>query len=417
MWRFWWCLVLLASGGLAAQESLPRRLLVIDVDDVGVELLEEVAPPFLVSLDRSARRYDRFYTAPVCSPTRAAMNLGAYASHPGSGCFWLIGKRSSFEMPTEGPLVPLAKVLADGGIAAHKLGKWHLAPKGDPTHPIRAGYRHYDGVIANLNKHRGYLREFEWQSTRDREPAHPGDLTASESELAIAAMREGVRFISLSYHAIHAPFQAVPNGDCPASDAPDFELAACMLRALDRELARVHAVASQLGYHVILFSDNGGVQVLGGEKGSLHEAGIRTRMWVSGPDVVPGQDPSLVVVNDVFATALEFFGLRRPPGVAPHSISFLPTWQGESSRRRSVYAERFGENGGDPRADEANWQRVAIGPRFKLRRGPEGWRLFHLPSDPEGRSDLLPILDALALSASEREELALLRAQLLALDA
>jgi arylsulfatase A-like enzyme len=75
------------------------------------------------NLDQMAREGTNFSNAittqPVCTPSRACLFTGQYATRAG---VW----RNGIALPTEA--VTIAKVLRSAGYSANYVGKWHLAP-------------------------------------------------------------------------------------------------------------------------------------------------------------------------------------------------------------------------------------------------------------------------------------------------
>ena len=380
----------------------PMRLLLVDLDDMGFDLLRATPTPTLDWLEANGRFFANFTTAPVCAPTRAMMNTGAFPSHPdllmGSNPMFL----DSFSMPTS-PLEPLASVIAGAGFTTAKVGKWHLAPEIDPTHPLRCGWQHYLGVISNLGNgspDKSYSNYNKWIDGVGLRQAGIY-LTTDETDDAVALLQARVDFVSLSYHAPHAPLHVPPAALHSISPTDtDFDKTRAMLAACDTELARVLAEATTGGYHVIVFGDNGTASGIGGGKGSLFDEGIVNPCWAIGPTFVPGVDATRVSATDLYDTVGELFGVdvsARTRG--PHSSSFAASLRGAVDYRRWTYSERFRGLGVDPRTGQFPWRRALRGARYKLVRNEVilGDRLFDLATDPDENSNLL---NALPLSPS-----------------
>lgn len=377
------------DGELATQDAespqAPRRLLVVDLDDLGWEFLNESEIEEFTALDEAARTYRNFHTAPLCSPTRSLMQMGAFGSHPDLLLGGLIREQGTFEMPTEGPLEPLAKVVSSSGRRTAKVGKWHLAPYTVSDHPNRAGWQDYVGVMGNTG---GDAPFFRWAETKNGvvTRGRTGYLTTAETDQALEFVERDVDLISVSYHAIHDPYHAPPKelvGELDESG--ETILARAMLRALGRELARLTERALERGYTIVVFSDNGALEVLGGAKGSLGQYGTLVPLWVLGPGVEPGEDRSLVGAVDLYRTILEFFAIEASPTRGPDSVSFLGTWKGEPGARELLFFERFDKNGVDPRLTPDRWGRAVRDERYLLMLTPHKphQRLFDL--DPRGR--------------------------------
>jgi len=381
--------LVLATTALA--QGVVHKVLVVDFDDVGYDLVQATPTPTLDALGARGRHFSSFLVAPSCSPTRAMFNTGAYGSHPAVlvGQAWSM--TGSFELPS-GPLVPLARAAARAGRTTAKVGKWHLAAVGRVHHPNELGWQHYSGAPGNLHGAGvGYERYL--KVTNGVVGTGTTYITTDETNDAIALVSGGVDLVSVSYHAPHAPWHVPPahlHSIAPVTS--DYDRARAMLQAADRELGRLLSVALPRGYTVIVYMDNGTVGSLGGGKGTVYDSGVRVPCFVIGPGVTPGIDTTPCGVVDLYATVLELLGVAQSgPTFGPHSRSLVPLLAGRSTGRRWAYAERFGPNGADPRTTATVWNRAVRGERYKLVRdqGIPGDRLFDLWVDPLEQFDLI----------------------------
>ncbi|MEM1451298.1 MAG: sulfatase-like hydrolase/transferase [Planctomycetota bacterium] len=384
----------------------PTRVLVVDLDDVGYDLLADTPTTTLDWIAAHGRMFTSFVTAPQCTPTRAMMHLGAYPSHPDVLMGGALLATSSFEMPTA-PLVPLGTLVASAGRTTAKVGKWHLGSRTSLDHPGRCGWQHYAGVISNLDgpdeRYRRFLKVVNGTTLGvvDRY------LTTDETDDAIACVRAEYDLVSLSYHAPHRPWH-----DPPAhlhSVSPllgNRDRARAMLQACDRELGRLLREALPRGYTVLVFCDNGTAMPIGGEKGTVREGGVVVPLWAIGPGVAPGVDDARIGAVDLYATIAELLGV--PAGGAtrgPHSASFARALAGGPLERRWAYTEKFQLTGQDPRTSGATWVRAVRGERYKLHASgvaPQfAMALYDLANDPAEANDLLaaPSLEPAAQAA------------------
>lgn len=194
-------LKLLLAGAALGQD--PVRVLLVDVDDVGYDLLGEAETPTLDRLSREGRRFTRFHSSPLCSPTRARGLLGAYGSRPELALGTIIRRESRYTLPLDA-FVPLPRLLAAHGKSAVKVGKWHLCPDADLTHPTRAGFAHYSGVIGNPSGGSGGDNFFNFPKVVDGEEqrVRQSYLTSEETSDAIRFVRGHHDLVWLSYHAV-----------------------------------------------------------------------------------------------------------------------------------------------------------------------------------------------------------------------
>lgn len=349
--------VLLATG-LSAQ-----KLLIVDVDDLGREFVAAHPQPFFQAADQVARKYTNFYTAPLCSPSRAMMNYGVRPTHPGLQCGMLTDYAfSPYDTPVDGKLVTLAQAVSAAGYSTAKIGKWHLARPDQRNHPNECGWQRFVGQMSNVADYEQY------QVVENGTPSMVSGiyLTHLQTALGVRAMRDGFDLVSVSYTAIHKPFHVPPagtyTGPVPVTNE---EKAAATLEALTRDLCTLIEEGARLGYTVMLFSDNGGVAGLGGCKSQTRECGVHTFLYCYGPGILPGEDDSLVGVLDVYATTLEFFGIEQDEYTGPESISFAKTWAGLEGDRQYMYTERHSTNGIAP--VPSMWEHATIGKTYKYR--------------------------------------------------
>lgn len=186
------------------------------------------------------------------------------------------------------------------------VGKWHLGHVSNQAgHPLDAGFDSWWGTNFNLaNKQGTYYGGECWDN--GQASTWSGYLTEVEGAKAIERVDAGDVFISLAFHAVHAPREAPPDylhsfGDLTGAD--DRILAVAMLEALDHVLGRVveHALAN--GFTVLVTSDNGTSGVLGGGKRTLFEDGLRTWLYVIGPGVRNGYCGSSTGARDLGASS------------------------------------------------------------------------------------------------------------------
>lgn len=383
-------LLALTCGLVPTEPTFGQRLLLIDLDDVGRDLVADTPTPTLDGLASIGRSFTSFTTNPLCSPTRAVMLTGAHASHPDLLLGGNIHPNGSYELPIA-PLVTLPQRLSDAGFRTAKVGKWHLAPNDRPDCPRRAGFDTYDGVYGNPPPNAfGYFNytkivDGRQQTVTDRY------LTTDETDVALEHVHALVDFIAVSYHAPHAPWHEPPphlHSISPITSNRD--LARAMLQACDTELARLVRPALELGYTVIVHSDNGTALPLGGEKGTLRDGGIVVPFVAVGPGIAPGVDDSRIGVVDLFDTVCDLFGVDATGAHrGPHSRSFLRSLRGHASHRRWSYSERFNMSGSDPRFGGQRWGRAVRGERFKLVERDGRQSLFDLLADPGESDDLL----------------------------
>jgi arylsulfatase A-like enzyme len=144
----------------------------------------------------------------------------------------------------------------------------------------------------------------------------------------------------------------------------------------------------------------------GRAKGSLHDAGTRVPLVVSGPGVKRGRSDALVNATDLYATIL---GLAGRGSSAEDSLSLLPVLQGGASAgRQHAYVEHFTKENSRGRSSTGWAIRDA---RYKLvQMDGAPAELYDMISDSAEQRDLLAsgaagAQEAAARLAAARQEL------------
>ncbi len=385
-------------------DPVVERLLVVDIDDVGIDVLNAAHTPTLDRLTAEGRTFLQFHATGLCSPTRTQMHLGCHGSYPGVHCLTWISRLDPYGVPST-VVRPLGSVVSAAGLTTAKVGKWHLGPSNDLNHPASFGWQDYRGLLFNPDP--GPFAYYRYRKFINGSPLDVDGryLTTDQTNDGVAALRARNDLVSVSYHAIHRPYHVPPAALTTIQNpTTDVEKAMASLEALDHELGRLLGAAAEEGYTTLVFSDNGSVGPLRGRKNSTHQRGIRTRLWAVGPGVVPGRDDSLVSAVDLYATVLELLGVARLSGDGPDSISFAPQMQGGAGSRTAIYSELGPRNGFDARLDPDHWDRIARGDRYKfvVSRPGVGTAFFDLQQDPEEQNNLING----PLDQAQREELA-----------
>lgn len=387
--------IALLAGGLAIAQTPPRKLLLIELDDLGVELVQASSTPHLDSLAAQGRIYPRFYTEPMCTPTRAAVHLGARGSRPEVRCTGNVGPGNHYRLPLF-PFDPLPNKVQSAGLSTIKIGKWHLAPDDLLQHPQALGWQHMVGVMGNVGPLGvGSGDWFNYPENRGGTSHWISGLylTTRETDLGRRAVRDGFDLISLSYHAPHRPFHDPPPHlhSLPLPLIGWWDQSRAAVEALDNELSRLTPLALALGYTVILYSDNGLAAPLGGQKGTVYEGGVRTFLICLGPGIVPGTDNALIEAVDLYATVLELLAIPKGAIDGPDSESFAQLLFGSGTPPNLVISQRGGPAGIDPHTQPDLWRRMAREDRYKLIVNQDFLqaRLFDLLTDPLEQTDLL----------------------------
>jgi arylsulfatase A-like enzyme len=371
----WLFLCLLGPGILShAQEPNRPNIVIILADDLGaVDLgcygadLHEM--PRLDGLAKESVLFRQAYaSAPVCSPTRAALMTGKHPARLGI----TIWSEGSLQSPQNRRLLQgqsrhdlphgettLAERLHAAGYATGLIGKWHL---GDADHGPET-----QGFDVNIGGTRwGAPQSFFWPfrgSGRFGQEyryvpglplGKPGDYLTDKLTDAAIQFIDGCSdrpfFLYLAHHAPHTPIEAPPAlvEDFQAKLRPEMKHQnagyAAMVKNLDSNVGRVldHLEARGLAQNtiVVFTSDNGGYigvdrrsaftapctsnYPLRSGKGSLYEGGIRVPLMFRWPGAAAGERPQSVATCDLFFTLLAAAGLMPPADQPVDGIDLSP---------------------------------------------------------------------------------------------
>jgi Arylsulfatase A and related enzymes len=313
--------------------------------------------PHIDQLAREGAVLNRFYTAPICSPTRAGMLTGRYPNRFGLRAN-VIPPWSPFGVDTTEEFIP--QMLAQAGYTHRAaIGKWHLGHSSRKYLPLSRGfthfYGHYNGAIDYFTHERE--GELDWHNDEATcyDKGYSTDLITNEAVKCIKRYAgESPFFVYVAYNAPHSPFQAkkedlqVYGRDTSGRDSLTY---AAMVTAMDRGIGQILQSLKDAGVEdntlVIFFSDNGSADTLIGSNGGLRgmkfqewDGGVRAPAIVKWPGVVKGRQTIEQVMGyiDIAPTLRQVAGVTSKPPKPYDGMSMLPVWKGEKKAvSRSMY--------------------------------------------------------------------------------
>ena len=308
--------------------------------------------PVIDRLAREGMRFTQFYSAAVCSPTRANIQSGRHEARYGITQH-IPGHRRPFAKLKD-PAVPLqlplevetiAERLGAAGYATGYFGKWHLGGQG--YGPEDQGWQ----TAFECQKH-----ELAPSLTGLDSPVRTAGYLSDRALEFMARHRDGPFLVQVSHYAVHIPLTSEPGLVAkyeqrekvpPYPSRADY---AALVEELDASVGRLLDGLSALGLAentlVAFVSDNGGlVHDQGGsiytsnaplrsEKGTLYEGGIRVPAIFRFPGKIPEGTECAVPAGtmDLAATFLEFAGVALPKGPeALDGVSLVPLLRGSVS--------------------------------------------------------------------------------------
>jgi N-acetylglucosamine-6-sulfatase len=378
------------------------NFLVILVDDLRHDEFGAGGHPYMKTpaIDRLAREgalFERaFHTTPICSPNRASILTGQYASRHG-----IIDNVARDAASHRLPNYHLA--LQRLGYETAHVGKWHMGNSGAP----RPGYDHwvsFDGhgrlqdPCLNENgravQHRGYITDIlnekalafvkrrrakPWSLFLAHKAVHPDAEQAADGTLSLVGYLPAERHRDLYRGCV---FPRKPNMMAPAEVAKrkpawaeafelkrsersrallapihagqqeEIRLRAAMMASVDEGVGALLEALERSGElddtFILFFGDNGyffGEHALGPERRFAYEEGIRSPFVARYPRRIRAgaRLRDLVICQDIAPTVIELAGGRPGPQIQGRSL--LPLFSGRRAGwRRSFLIEYWAEN-------------------------------------------------------------------------
>jgi uncharacterized sulfatase len=348
----------------AAAETDKPNIVLIFIDDLGWKDVgcygnDFVDTPRIDQLAAEGVRFTDFYAAgAVCSPTRCALQsgqnqarIGITAHIPGH---WrpferVITPLTTMALPLD--ITTVAESLNRSGYTNGYIGKWHLG-NGPQFQPDRQGYE-FCALVGGPHlpgKFRGY-------GTSIAKPKPGQYRTDFEADLSIHFIRENRDrpfFLMVSPFAVHIPLGAMSEkvekyrrrAEDRDQDLPH-PVYAAMIEHCDDMVGRIVDSIEDQGLTektmVVFTSDNGGLYrrydyrahaddnvtslaPLKGEKGSLHEGGVRVPLIVKYPPLAPAgrvcSEPT--ISYDFYPTFVDLAGGKLPQNQTIDGLSLKP---------------------------------------------------------------------------------------------
>ena len=347
----------LLLGALSAQANERPNVIIMLADDLGWADVGyhggDIDTPSLDRLAAEGVELGRFYTTPICSPTRAALMTGRNPIRLGIAYAVILPWSNNGVHPAERFL---PEAFLESGYQTAMVGKWHLGHAQQTYHPNERGFEHFYG---HLHTEVGYFPPFANQGGKDfqrngvsiDDDGYETDLIAREASRYIRE-RDPERpfFLYMPFLAPHTPLEAPQElidkyqdieTDLPParSDYTDGTrrisalmmqdsarpLYAAVVDAMDQAIGQVLDTLDAEGIAddtlVLFFSDNGGAAYsvggannapLRGGKGETFEGGIRVVASMRWPGrlAAGSRMDEIMTVMDVFPTLMEATGIE-----------------------------------------------------------------------------------------------------------
>ncbi|MBI4204456.1 MAG: sulfatase-like hydrolase/transferase [Betaproteobacteria bacterium] len=378
------------------------NFLVILIDDLRFDEFGAGGHPYMKTphIDRIAREgalFERaFHTTPICSPNRASILTGQYASRHG-----IIDNVARDAASHRLPNYHLE--LQRLGYETAHIGKWHMGNDGKPR-PGYDSWVSYDGhgrlFDPQLNEngryvqHTGYItdimnamaaefierkHERPWSLFFAHKAVHPDAEQAADGTFTMDGYRAAERHKDLYRNGVFpkkpsmmSPAEVVRNKPAWAEafelkqseksqallnaihsgKQEEIRLRACMMAAVDEGVGMIFDALEKTGQldntFIVFLGDNGyffGEHGLGPERRFAYEEGIRSPFIARYPRKIKAGSRyrSLVICQDIAPTLIQLAGGK--PGSQVQGRSLLPLFAGKRAGwRKSFLVEYWAEN-------------------------------------------------------------------------
>ncbi|MCH2182106.1 MAG: sulfatase-like hydrolase/transferase [Mariniblastus sp.] len=411
----WWAQP--ACAGLTDEAVTEKpNVVVILADDLGwgaVSYHSDFAEtPHLDQFVAGGIELDRFYVAPMCSPTRAGLLTGRYPIRFGLARA-VIPPQRNFGLPVTERMLP--ELLAEAGYQQRGIfGKWHLGHHDRKWHPLSRGFTqfegHYNGAIDYFDLTREGERDWHVGFEPSPKQGYATDLITDAACRFIgqAAADDAPYFCYVPFNAPHSPFQAKPadveryaQADKPTAE----EKLQAMIWSMDQGIGKILQAIEQSGEsdntQVWILSDNGGVgrfarnnRPLRGSKLTTFEGGTRViasvrwpARWKGGQKVTEQKG-----YIDLLPTILTSAGLKpqsierpeRPLDGLPLNDLLAGKAAELPEREWYSYHGQSGDQKETISIHTADWKLIVMGPDIRRHSiGPDHQLfLFEIAQDP-----------------------------------
>jgi len=349
-----------------------------------------------------------YSSAPVCTPTRAALLTGVYQQRLGRHFDWVVGGMGHDSgLPYD--TVTLPQMLKDNGYATGMAGKWHIGGV-ESRAPNAFGFEMFKGLLGGNLDYWTYTdsqgRLDLWNNTEKfrNQQGYLTDLIGDWSIDFIEHNQDDPFFLYVSFTAPHWPYQGKEPGlrnierESYEKAGGSQEIYQSMVESMDENVGRIMNALDSRGLKkktlVIFTSDNGGRLPFANNasfregKATLYEGGIRVPGILRYPGRLPTGHVSdqPVITMDLTTSILAATGTPLSSDALPmDGINILPILTGDKpEQERQLYW--FATH---PREGTPYWRAFRSGD-FKLLQINDDIFLYNLKKDPEEKRNLFP---------------------------
>ena len=384
--------------------SAKPNIVFILADDLGFAELgcngsDRYKTPNIDALANSGVRFTRFYTVPLCGPSRAMILTGRYGFRSGAvtqdACKTIIrtGEKAEVMIPT---------VLKKAGYASALIGKWgQLTPSGDPSdwgfdHELyyKGSGMYWNSKVAKPMSEGGevrgdpdtYVLDGKTVSVKDDE--YIPDLLHKDATAWMEAQKGRPFFLYYSLSQVHGEILPTPDS-APAPKGESNNQRAQRLLAdniayMDKLVGKLVAELDRLKLRdntvIVFMGDNGstksaavdatiGGRRIEGEKGSMKEGGGLVPFFATWPGVMASGKVNANVsdASDLLPTFAEIAGAPLPTGRVIDGRSLVSQFKGDTKSPRTW---AFCQLSNNYYVREAGWKLDQSGTLYDMKDAP-----------------------------------------------
>ena len=308
--------------------------------DCGFNGGTDIRTPNIDKLAKEGAILKSFYVQPVCSPTRAALMTGRYATH--TGVYNVVRPGAPWGLPLAERILPQA--LKEAGYSTAICGKWHLGEFESAYQPTKRGFDRQYGHMFGALDYFTHVRDGKQDWYRDdvaiQEEGYSTHLVAKEAcSLIKNKPVDKPMFLYVPFNGIHGPHQVPESYSEPYKSLPKLrQTIAGMLSAVDEAIGQITEALVDAGLRentlIIFSSDNGGPAPgkatmntpLRAGKGTIYEGGVRVCAFVNWPGRIKAgitlNEPMHAV--DWYPTLVKLAGAPVEQKLQPDGLDIWP---------------------------------------------------------------------------------------------
>jgi len=400
------------SQVLANRNSSKPNVVIVVIDDMGWEQLGCYRSSFYKSpnidkLAESGVRFTNAYaSAPVCSPTRAALMTGKYPARlhltdfiPGSDPQdkTLLTPQWQKFLPLEE--VTIAEILKAEGYKTAIFGKWHLSKEkyGSGSLSNNPDKQGFDETFITLKPSKGAPLGA-WQEPEI--DGHSTDTIMNRSIEFIQQNRNNPFLLVTSFNAIHDPLMEKASSiekyakDADSKLPVNNPVLGAMIERVDNAMGRLISSLEKdklmENTLLIVFSDNGGLVKSASQsplregKGWVYEGGIRVPMMISWKGKIKAgrESEQPVATIDILPTVLDLLHVQNKMSTVD-GVSLSPVLLNDSPlNRKALFWNYPHYHNGPPSAviRKGDYKLIELYDK-SLTNQPDAFELYDLKND------------------------------------